>query len=155
MQIEWKLSTFDELSTSELYAILQLRQHVFVVEQQCIYQECDGRDKDAHHLVGWHDRRGQPEPVAYLRLLHPEKSGGSPAIGRVVTHPDHRGKGLGREIMTRCLRTIEIYYPNSPVIISAQQYLTHFYLSLGFVVSSEGYQEDGIPHISMTRYPQV
>lgn len=153
MKIEWKLSTFEELSTEELYAILKLRQQVFVVEQQCVYQDCDGKDRNAHHLVGWYDIEERPEPIAYLRILYPEKGGKSTSIGRVLTHPRIRGKGIGREIMVRCLLSLEELYPKSPVCISAQLYLTQFYESLGFCVSSDGYEEDGIPHIEMTRKP--
>lgn len=154
MEIEWKLSTFEELSTEELYAILKLRQQVFVVEQQCVYQDCDGQDRNAHHLVGWHDRGEPPEPIAYLRVLYPKKEERKlPSIGRVLTHPNFRGKGVGKEIMERCLLSIEELYPESAVCISAQQYLTHFYESFGFRVSSDGYEEDGIPHIAMIRNP--
>jgi len=151
MKIEWKITTFDELSNEELYAILKLRQQVFVVEQQCAYQDCDGRDRDAHHLVGWYNRGKQPKPIACLRILYPEKEDHLPVIGRVVTHPDFRGKGLGREIMTRCLRYITTHYPDSAVILSAQQYLNRFYESFGFRAVSEVYEEDGIPHIKMLR----
>jgi ElaA protein len=151
MKIHWTVSTFDELSTEELYAILKLRQKVFVVEQQCAYLDCDGRDRAAHHLVGWYDRGKQSEPIAYLRLISPDKKSPLPIIGRVVTHPDFRGKGFGREVMLRCLRHIASHYPESAVVLSAQQYLTHFYESFGFRVTSEGYEEDGIPHIEMIR----
>lgn len=152
MEILWKLSAFEELSTEELYEILHVRQQVFIVEQQCVYQDCDGQDKKALHLVGWSDRE-RPEPVAYLRIIRPKKEGTFPSIGRVLTHPEFRGKGLGREIMTRCLHTLEELYPESPVSISAQQYLISFYESFGFCLSSDGYEEDGIPHIEMTRNP--
>ncbi len=155
MQIDWKLSTFRDLSTVELYAILKLRQQVFVVEQQCAYQDCDGRDSNALHLVGWYNSGTQPEPIVYLRILPPETPGQSPCIGRLLTHQSFRGKNLGREIMTRGLLCIEELYPKSPVCISAQQYLIHFYESFGFRISSESYEEDGIPHIEMTRNPMI
>ncbi len=153
MEIQWKLSAFEELSTEELYEILHLRQQVFIVEQQCIYQDCDGHDKKALHLVGWSNRAERPEPVAYLRILHPGKERIFPSVGRVLTHPDFRGKGLGREIMARCLHTLEELYPELPVCISAQQYLISFYESFSFRLSSNGYEEDGIPHIKMIRNP--
>ncbi len=155
MQITWKLATFEQLSTTELYAILKVRQQVFVVEQQCIYQDCDGQDKNAHHLMGWHDSGEKLELIAYLRIIRPGNRHKLISIGRVLTHPKHRGKGVGREIMTKCLLSIEELYPKSPVTVSAQQYLIHFYESFGFHVSSEGYQEDGIPHIEMTLTPQA
>lgn len=153
MAIIWQLCTFEELTAAQLYAILKLRQQVFVVEQQCIYQDCDGQDKNAHHLLAWDDRGEQTEPVAYLRILPPQECGGLPAIGRVITRLDVRGKGLGKEIMTRCLHCIDELYPKSAVALSAQQYLIHFYEHFGFCVASEGYEEDGIPHIQMIRYP--
>jgi len=155
MKIEWKISPFESLSTEELYAILKLRQHVFVVEQHCAYQDCDGRDRIAHHLAGWLNMGGKSEPIAYLRILPPQKEDQYLLIGRVVTHPGFRGKGLGKEIMTRCLRSIEKHYPKSPVRISAQRYLTNFYGNFGFRISSDGYLEDGIPHIQMTLNPKT
>ncbi len=153
MKIEWKLSTFEELSTEELYAILQLRQQVFIVEQQCVYQDCDGRDRKAHHLMGWLTREEQRQPVAYLRIIGRGYGNKWPSVGRVLTHPDFRTKGIGRRLMKHCLLNIEDLYPGMPVYISAQQYLTRFYESFGFQVSSEGYDEDGIPHIGMIHYP--
>ena len=153
MEIEWKLSPFKGLSTEELYAILKLRQQVFVVEQQCIYQDCDDQDKRAYHLAGWHDKGGSPEPIAYMRIMYPDKRSKLISLGRVLTHPNFRGKGFGKEIMARCLLNIEELYPESPVCISAQKYLTLFYESFGFRVSSDSYEEDGIPHIGMTRNP--
>ena len=153
MKTEWQLSAFEELSTNELYTILKLRQEVFVVEQQCIYQDCDGRDNIAHHLLGWHNRGELSELVAYLRIIYPENSGGAVSIGRVLTHPVYRKRGLAKEIMTRCLSSIDELYPKAAVGISAQQYLIRFYESFGFHVSSGGYEEDGIPHVAMIRNP--
>ena len=149
MAITWQLSTFDDLTTAHLYAILRLRQQVFVVEQQCIYQDCDGLDQKAHHLLAWDCNGEQSEVVAYLRILSPRDGSDLPAIGRVVTHPEMRGKGLGKELMSRCLRCIDKLYPQSAITLSAQQYLTSFYESFGFHIASEGYEEDGIPHIRM------
>ncbi len=151
MEIQWKLYTFEELSTEELYEIIHLRQKVFIVEQKCVYQDCDGQDRKAHHLVGWYDRGERPEAVAYLRIIYPKNESALPSIGRVLTHPDFRSKGLGRDIMAKCLRIIEEFYPASAICISAQRYLIPFYESFGFRLSSEGYEEDGIPHIKMTR----
>jgi ElaA protein len=151
MEIDWKLSTFRELTTDELYAILKLRQQVFVVEQQCVYLDCDGLDTKSRHLVGWYNSGERPEPIAYLRVMYPEKGGNSTTIGRFLTHPDFRKKGIAREMMAKCLRSIEKSFPKSTVCISAQQYLSHFYETFGFHVSSDSYEEDGIPHIGMTR----
>ncbi len=155
MKINWRISTFKELTTEELYAILRLRQQIFVVEQQCIYQDCDGQDRNAHHLTGWHDSEEQPGLIAYLRILAPEEKHKKISIGRVLTHPKFRKKGVGREIMTRCLLSIKELYPESLVRISAQQYLIQFYESFGFRVTSDGYEEDGIPHIEMTLNPKT
>ncbi len=152
MAITWQLFTFEELTTAQLYAILTLRQQVFVVEQQCVYQDCDGQDKNAHHLLGLDDRNEQFEPVAYLRILSPRKRGGLPTIGRVVTRSDARGRGFGKEMITKCLHCIDKLYPNSAIALSAQQYLINFYSNFGFCVASDGYEEDGIPHIQMIRY---
>ncbi|MCP4338374.1 MAG: GNAT family N-acetyltransferase [Desulfobulbaceae bacterium] len=151
MEIKWKVSTFGELTTDELYAILKLRQQVFIVEQQCVYQDCDGLDTKAHHLVGWYNIGELPEPIAYLRVIYPEEGSNSTSIGRFLIHPNFRGKGIAREMMAMCLQNIEKSSPKSAVCISAQQYLTHFYETFGFHVSSDGYEEDGIPHIGMTR----
>jgi len=155
MAMIWQLFTFAELTTAQLYAILKLRQEVFVVEQQCVYQDCDGQDQNALHLLGWDDSGAQSEPVAYLRILPPQTRDGLPAIGRIVTRRDMRGKGHGKEIMTRCLHWIDELYPKSAVAISAQQYLVKFYENFGFDIASEGYEEDGIPHIQMIRNPLV
>lgn len=155
MKIEWKISPFESLSTEELYAILKLRQQVFVVEQHCAYQDCDGRDRNALHLTGWLETGKGTEPVAYLRILPHQNEDQFLVIGRLVTHPEFRGKSLGKEIMTRCLRTIKKRYPKLPVRISAQTYLTGFYTNFGFRTSSDGYLEDGIPHIEMTLSPPV
>ncbi len=155
MAITWQLLSFDELTTAQLYAILSLRQQVFIVEQHCVYQDCDGRDQNAHHFLGWDEEPEQSALVAYLRILPPQNAGGSPAIGRVVTHPDRRGEGLGRDIMRRCLHALGEIYPNSVATLSAQQYLISFYEHLGFFIASNGYDEDGIPHIRMIRYPSI
>ena len=152
MKINWKEQGFEELKIAELYAILRLRQQVFIVEQQCIYQDCDGRDEKAHHLTGCYEVKDLLQPIAYLRIFYPEKASNSISIGRVLTHPNFRRKGLGRKIMTQCLLNIEKRYPESAIIISAQQYLIGFYESFNFHISSEEYLEDGIPHIRMTRH---
>lgn len=123
------------------------------MEQQCLYQDCDGLDNCAHHLTAWENGEEQRELVAYLRILAPEKDRVLPAIGRLVTHPNFRRKGLGRELMTRGLSSIEKLYPNSAVCLSAQLYLVDFYQSFGFCVSSDMFEEDGIPHIKMIRHP--
>lgn len=151
MEKIWKWYTFEELTTSVLYAILKLRQEIFIVEQQCAYLDCDGIDERAHHLVGWYDNNSDVKPFAYLRIISPAKEGELPAIGRLLTHPDFRVTGVGRLAMEKALLHLEKLYPGSPVRILAQEYLTQFYESLGFVIASDSYDEDGIPHVAMIR----
>lgn len=151
MSLTWKFSPFGELSAKELYEILRLRQQVFIVEQQCVYQDCDGQDLDAHHLRGYHKVANEDKPVAYLRIIFPSAGKNFSSIGRVVIHPDFRGKGLARELMSHALKVIEEINPKQDISISAQQYLVKFYQSLNFHLSSDGYMEDGIPHIQMIR----
>ncbi len=145
MQLHWVYKNFGELSVDELYAILQLRNEVFSVEQNCVYQDADDKDQPAYHLCGWDGIK----LAAYCRILPKGISYGHPSIGRVVTSPQYRKEGYGREMMQLAVRkTIEQF--NDPVIIiSAQLYLQHFYESIGFVQVSDTYMEDGIPHIKM------
>ncbi len=146
MNINWYCKPFNELTAPELYSILQLRNEVFVVEQNCIYLDCDDRDRGSHHFMGWdHDKL-----VAYTRLLPPGLAYKEMSIGRVVTSPSIRGNKIGRELMTRSIDLVNELYGKSTIKIGAQQYLTVFYESLGFVQSSDTYMEDGIEHIKMT-----
>ena len=131
----------------ELYEVLALRQEVFCVEQNCPYQDLDGKDIHARHLL-IRDESGKL--VAYARLLpkgvsYPEYS----SIGRVVSSPTVRGQGVGQILMTQSIRLMTQYYPNDDVKIGAQSYLLKFYGSFGFEAVGEEYLEDGIPHISM------
>lgn len=149
MDIQWKWYKFAEFTGDELYDILRLRQLVFVVEQKCAYLDCDGKDKEGHHLVAWITENGVAKPVSYLRVLPPDTDEELPSIGRVVNHPESRGQGLGKEAMRRGLVYLKKAYPNRPVRISAQQYLINFYQNIGFKSASEPYDEDGIPHREM------
>lgn len=152
MKIVWRWYTFEELTGRELYAILALRQEVFVVEQQCPYLDCDGLDLDAWHLVG-HQPGNHTGPIAYLRVIPPRKQGDVPAIGRLLTHLSIRKNGVGRELLAEALERIEKLYPRLPVRMSAQSYLLDFYQCFGFSPVSEVYDEDGIPHITLIRPP--
>jgi len=143
----WDCKKFEELSLHELYAILQLRSEVFVVEQQCVYQDLDNKDQSAWHLMGWKSEK----LVAYTRLIPPGISYEEPSIGRVVTSPSERKTGLGREAMSISLDMIRELFGESPVKLGAQLYLRNFYCSLGFVQTSEIYLEDGIEHIEMRK----
>lgn len=140
-----QLKPFNELTLQELYAVLQLRMEVFVVEQHCPYLDCDDKDIHAHHLLFWQDG----ELAAYCRLLPQGISYENYcSIGRVVTKPSHRGKGLGIELMRDAIHQCKILF-NRPIKISAQSYLEKFYTELGFEVCTEEYLEDDIPHKGM------
>ena len=145
MQLNWIYKSFNELTVEELYAILQLRNEVFSVEQNCVYQDADDKDQPAFHLCGWDENK----LAAYCRILPKGISYDHPAIGRVVTSPKYRQGGHGKEMMQLAIKkTIKEF--NDPFIsISAQLYLKKFYQSIGFVQVSDEYPEDGIPHIKM------
>lgn len=147
MELNWQWYTFEDLSLQELYAILALRQQIFVVEQACAYLDCDGLDQRAWHLVGWQHHR----PLAYLRVIFPKNNGELPVIGRLLSHREIRGKGIGGKLLTLALQQIQTHLPGSSIKISAQYYLLDFYKGFGFSPVSEIYEEDGIPHISMIR----
>ncbi|MFP2927307.1 GNAT family N-acetyltransferase [Pyxidicoccus sp. 3LG] len=148
----WQWKTFRELTLDELYALLALRQEVFVVEQRSIYQDVDGLDGAAHHLLAYEDADGTPFLAAYLRILPPGvKFPGESSLGRVVTSPRARGRGLGREVVERGLARLEDLFPQTPIRISAQHYLQRFYEEAGFHAEGDVYDEDGIPHIEMVR----
>ena len=145
MQLNWTYKSFDELTAAELYSILQLRTEVFSVEQNCVYQDMDGKDQAAFHLCGW----AGADLAAYCRILPSGISYSHPSIGRVVTSPAYRKGGYGRELMQYAITKTIIQFGDPVIIISAQLYLQNFYQSLGFVKTSEPYLEDGIPHIKM------
>ena len=145
--MSWLLKYFDELTVQELYAILQLRNEVFIIEQNCIYPDLDDKDQAAHHLMCFENNK----LIAYTRILAPGISYPDPAIGRVVTAPGARRSGLGKELMQRSIDSCKNLFGNTSVTLSAQLYLKKFYESLGFSAVSEVYLEDGIEHVKMTR----
>jgi ElaA protein len=147
----WQWARFSELRPNELYAALSLRESVFVVEQQCAYQDADGRDPQAWHLLGWLDDDGARSLVAYARIFEPGVRYTEGSIGRVVTAPAVRGTGLGKVLMVEALRRLEGLAPGRTVKIAAQRRLEKFYLDLGFRTVSEPYEEDGIMHVDMLR----
>lgn len=149
MHIDWKIKTFSELSTEELYRILQLRSEVFVVEQKCAYLDMDNADQKALHVTGF----AEEGLAAYTRLFAPGIKFDQASIGRVVTAPFARNKGIGRILMQFSISTLETQWGKIPIKIGAQLYLQQFYESLGFIKSSEMYLEDHIPHIEMVRTP--
>jgi ElaA protein len=145
MGITFQIKTFNQLSTTELYAILQLRAEVFVVEQNCPYPDPDGKDEEALHLMGFEGT----ELTAYARLLKPGANYMEASIGRVVVGAKHRGKNYGRALMQQAITYTLKEFNTNVIIISAQQYLEKFYKDLGFVTESAMYLEDDIPHIKM------
>lgn len=145
MEITWRCKAFDDLTPPELYALLQLRNEVFVVEQNCVYQDCDGKDPASFHFMGWQ----QSKLIAYTRLLPAGVAYKQISIGRVVTSPAVRGQQVGRELMVRSIEKLHELFGASPVKIGAQYYLKTFYESLGFLQSGDMYLEDGIEHIPM------
>ena len=145
--MEWTIKRFNELTIDELYAVLQLRSEVFVVEQNCIYHDPDGKDQYAWHLMGMEEGK----LIAYTRIFGPGVTYPNASIGRVVTAPAKRKSGLGRELMERSIEQCEKLFGKTSVTLGAQLYLRKFYESLGFIVSGEEYIEDGIPHVTMTR----
>ncbi|EJM70207.1 putative acyltransferase [Pseudomonas sp. GM49] len=149
MTVDWICKHHSDLGKEQLYAILQLRAEVFVVEQQCAYQDVDGQDLegDTCHLMAWDSN----QLVAYLRLLDPELQGGDVVIGRVIIAPNARGAGLGHALMDQALKQIEERWPETPIYLSAQTHLQGYYGRYGFVVTGEEFVEDGIPHIGMRR----
>ncbi len=145
MQLKWKLNYFKELSTEELYTILQLRNEVFVVEQNCVYQDADNKDSISFHLSGWDGGN----LVAYCRILPPGVSYTEASIGRVVSSPEYRNKGYGKQLMNEAIIHTLAQFECNTIKISAQLYLQKFYEQLGFVKLSDSYMEDNIPHIEM------
>ncbi len=145
--MEWKTYAWSELDRDALYGLLQLRSEVFVVEQDCVYQDLDGKDEAAWHVLGY----DAGECVATARVLPPGVSYAEPSIGRVVVKASHRLGGVGRRLMGEALACCLDRWPTAGVRISAQTYLEDFYRSLGFEVSSEPYLEDDLPHVQMHR----
>lgn len=162
--LTWQFATFAELQVDALYAVLALRQAVFVVEQACIFPDIDDHDQRAFHLLGWlaqppdrvHPQQAQqPEVqqrlVAYLRCLPPGEKFVEASIGRVVTAAMVRGTGMGRRLMTEGVRRADALYPGQPIRIGAQLHLERFYESFGFQTVSAPYDEDAIMHVEMLR----
>jgi ElaA protein len=147
MSLNYICKRFDELTIYELYQILKLRQEVFIVEQNCVYLDADGKDLNGYHMMGYDQAN---ELHCYTRLLpegisYPDYT----SIGRVINSATVRGKGYGKELMVLSIQKIKELYPNYSIKIGAQAYLKKFYESLGFLDLGEPYIEDGIPHIIM------
>ena len=145
--MNFRVKRFQELTTSELYELLQLRSEVFVVEQDCVYQDLDGKDQKALHVIG--EKEG--EIIAYTRLFNSGEYFDTPSIGRVVVKESERKYGYGHDLIKASIKAIVDNYNETTITISAQTYLQKFYESHGFKQVGEGYLEDGIPHIKMVR----
>jgi ElaA protein len=133
--IKWEIKKFNELTVNELYAILELRSEVFVVEQNCVYNDPDGKDQEAWHVMGIEDST----LIAYTRILPPGLSYTEPSIGRVVTLPLKRRSGLGRELMNVSITECEKLFGKTLITLGAQSYLIHLYESLGFSTIGDQY----------------
>ena len=149
--IDWQWSSFDDLGAAELYAVLGLRQAVFVVEQNCIFPDIDGADQPAFHLLGWQGHGVERVLVAYLRCLPAGVKFVECSIGRIVSAPGVRGSGIGKLLVSEGLRRMAALYPGQPIRIGAQQHLERFYAGFGFATASAPYSEDNIMHIEMLR----
>jgi ElaA protein len=145
--IAWHDRAFSELSIAELYDILALRQHVFIVEQRCPYLDADGLDPKCRHVWAVRDK----DLVAYLRVVPPGLKYVEPSLGRIVTSPGARGTGLGRVLVRRGIALVAVYHGPVAIRIGAQAYLEKFYGTLGFKRAGANYDEDGIPHLEMVR----
>ena len=147
MNILWKIKRFETLTAIELYNLMQLRSEVFVVEQNCVYQDVDGKDQKALHLIG----EDNGATIAYARLFKPKDYFEQASIGRVVVKQSYRSKKLGHILMREAILEINKHFNETKITISAQLYLKKFYESHGFIQSSEIYLEDDIPHIQMKK----
>jgi len=145
MELIWVYKTFEKLTTNQLYSILELRSEVFIVEQNCVYQDVDGKDKKSFHLMAWN----RDELVAYTRIVPPGISFNEASIGRVITSHRYRGLGIGVTLLEKSIHhTLESYQTNQ-IRIGAQLYLKKFYEGFGFIAQGLEFLEDGIPHIEM------
>lgn len=147
MPLQFKIKPFNELSAHELYEILRLRIDVFVVEQNCIYQDIDNKDQKALHVLGYYNN----ELAAYCRLFDAGYYFENASIGRVIVAQKFRDKKWGNTLMMEAIAGVENYFGKTEITISAQLYLQKFYEIHGFIKTSEMYLEDNIPHIQMKR----
>lgn len=151
LTVTWQCTPFSELTVGELYAVMEARQRVFVVEQRCAYLDADGSDHLALHLLGW---RSTPDGLilsAYARLFPPGVKFKEASIGRVLTHPAVRGSGLGRAVMAEALQRIADAEWGPSIRLAAQMHLEGFYEEFGFRRVTDPYLEDDIWHVDMIR----
>jgi ElaA protein len=147
MSLSWEWKRFDDLTADEVYTILCVRQQVFVLEQECLYLDADGKDRQSFHLMGFDG----DELVAYARILDAGVSYPEVSMGRILTTEKARGTGAGIELMEVGLQQIQDLYGSVPIRISAQTYLLQFYQKFGFESTGKEYLEDEIPHTEMLR----
>ena len=145
--LDIKVKGFNEFNSVELYNVLQLRSQIFVVEQDCVYLDIDGKDDKALHVIGLSNNK----VVAYTRIFKPGIYFDQSSIGRVAVHEDYRKFGYGKIIMQSSIQAVKEHFNCTEIKISAQKYLTKFYSDLGFTATGEDYLEDGIPHIAMIK----
>ena len=165
--LNWQFARFDDLTPRDWYAASAARLDVFVMEQNCPFQDLDGVDFHSWHLFGWHVSDavandvgdavadGKRELAAYCRLVDPGVKFPQPSIGRVITTLKYRLGGFGKQLMREACTRHDHLYPDSPNRIGAQARLEKFYQSFGFVTDSDIYIEDGIPHLEMQRPSHV
>ena len=145
--LKWSIKPFQALSVDELYDLLRLRSEIFVVEQNCVYLDLDGKDKVALHLYG----EFEGKIVAHARLFKAGISFDNASIGRVVVDANYRDRKWGHDLMREAIAGVLLHFGESQITIGAQLYLKKFYESHGFVQTSDMYLEDDIPHIEMKR----
>ncbi|WP_291959743.1 GNAT family N-acetyltransferase [Maribacter sp.] len=145
--LDIKVKSFKEFDIEELYNVLRLRSEIFVVEQDCVYQDIDGKDSEAIHIIGYKNKT----VVAYTRIFKAGDYFDQASIGRVAVHEDYRKFGYGKVIMKASITAVQEHFNENEIKISAQKYLTKFYTDLGFKSTGEEYLEDGIPHIAMMK----
>lgn len=144
--LQWQCATFAELSNLQLHAIYQARAAVFILEQNCAYQDVDGKDPVSHHLIAW---TPEGEVAAYLRIVPAGISFAEASLGRVISTQDWRGTGVGKALIANGIKALHALYPAAPIRIGAQAYLEKFYGGFGFETVSDVYLEDDIPHLEM------
>lgn len=150
ISLHWEWKSWSDLDTEDLYALIQLRQAVFIVEQDCPYIDADGQDQRAYHLLGWSENRTL---AVYTRVFLPDNIDDEGVIGRVIVHKDYRKKGLGLVVMEKS-EEYAISHSQIPIPafhLSAQAHLRSFYEQLGYGVVGDPYDEDGIPHLPMRK----
>lgn len=148
MKLDYQIKHYRDLTLNELHDIIALRINVFVVEQDCPYQDLDGKDKKCYHLIC---RNGKGSIVATARILPPGLSYDECAIGRVVIDERVRGNGIGHVLMKECTNFSDLEFGKAPIIVSAQKHLENYYEAHNFIPTGKEYLEDGIPHIEMKR----